>query len=368
MKIKILYVNGGIMNRGGIESYMMNYYRHMNKEKFQIDFIVHGYERGVYDAEIEKCGSKIYRLPVKSKNPIKYSMELKKVLLENSYDIIHSHVDAMSCWILKVAKQCNIPVRIAHSHNTDHLTTNKVKYFLNEIARKNVTRYATACFACSDNAGKWLFGESEFEIVRNAIELEKFAFSSETRNQKRNELGIGRNEFVVGHVGRFDDQKNHEFLIEVFRQIANEIPNAKLLLVGDGKLREKIETKINKCGIADRVLILGNREDVAMLYSCMDLFVLPSLFEGLGIVLIEAQANGLHSVASGNVPQEVNHGDAIKFVELSKKKWIEEILMEYKQSRKRQRTNYVDYLKKDGYDIHMAACELEKKYQELVCK
>lgn len=100
------------MNRGGIESYMMNYYRHMNKEKFQIDFIVHGYERGVYDAEIEKCGSKIYRLPVKSKNPIKYSMELKKVLLENSYDIIHSHVDAMSCWILKVAKRCNIPVRI----------------------------------------------------------------------------------------------------------------------------------------------------------------------------------------------------------------------------------------------------------------
>ena len=169
-------------------------------------------------------------------------------------------------------------------------------------------------------------------------------------------------------MGRFDDQKNHEFLIEVFRQIANEIPNAKLLLVGDGKLREKIETKINKCGIADRVLILGNREDVAMLYSCMDLFVLPSLFEGLGIVLIEAQANGLHSVASENVPQEVNHGDAIKFVELSKKKWIEEILMEYKQSRKRQRTNYVDYLKKDGYDIHMAACELEKKYQELVCK
>ena len=167
---------------------------------------------------------------------------------------------------------------------------------------------------------------------------------------------------------RFDDQKNHEFLIEVFRQIANEIPNAKLLLVGDGKLREKIETKINKCGIADRVLILGNREDVAMLYSCMDLFVLPSLFEGLGIVLIEAQANGLHSVASENVPQEVNHGDAIKFVELSKKKWIEEILMEYKQSRKRQRTNYVDYLKKDGYDIHMAACELEKKYQELVWK
>ena len=169
-------------------------------------------------------------------------------------------------------------------------------------------------------------------------------------------------------MGRFDDQKNHEFLIEVFRQIANEIPNAKLLLVGDGKLREKIETKINKCGIADRVLILGNREDVAMLYSCMDLFVLPSLFEGLGIVLIEAQANGLHSVASENVPQEVNHGDAIKFVELSKKKWIEEILMEYKQSRKRQRTNYVDYLKKDGYDIHMAACELEKKYQELVWK
>ena len=157
-------------------------------------------------------------------------------------------------------------------------------------------------------------------------------------------------------------------MIEVFRQIANEIPNAKLLLVGDGKLREKIETKINKCGIADRVLILGNREDVAMLYSCMDLFVLPSLFEGLGIVLIEAQANGLHSVASENVPQEVNHGDAIKFVELSKKKWIEEILMEYKQSRKRQRTNYVDYLKKDGYDIHMAACELEKKYQELVWK
>lgn len=365
MKIKILYVNGGIMNRGGIESYMMNYFRHIDKECFQIDFIVHGYQEGVFDAEIENAGSRIYRLPVKSKEPLRYNALLKKVLSENRYDIIHSHVDAMSCWILKVAKECGVPVRIAHSHNTNHLTTNKLKYVINEYARKKITKYATHCFACSKVAGEWLFGEHPFDVIRNAIGLDQFVFSVDTRQKIRTELGIAEDDFVIGHVGRFDDQKNHRFLVDVFNVVYQKNPRAKLLLIGAGKLKEEIEEKVRTHGIADRVLFLGSQQEVCKFYNIMDLFVFPSLFEGLGIVLIEAQANGLVSLASEMVPPEVNHDDAVTFVPLERELWAEQILISMKKTNDRH-NEYMEELRRDGYDIVKAVQKLENKYWELV--
>src|SRR5574344_861842 len=217
---RILYVNGGLMNRGGIESYMMNYYRHFDHSKLQIDFIVHdagGF--GYYDEEIRNMGGRIFVLPKKSRHHFTYSSRLETILRDNDYHIIHTHMDAMGAWVLKIAKDCGIPVRIAHSHNTQHLSANPLKLMLLERARKSINRYATHRMACSQAAGRWLFGDMPFTVVNNAVDIDKFKFNSQVRSDIRKKYGISNNDILIGHIGRFDVQKNHSFLIDVFLEV-----------------------------------------------------------------------------------------------------------------------------------------------------
>lgn len=367
--IRVLYVNGGIMQRAGTESYMMNYYRNIDRTKIQIDFIVHGNEKGVYDDEIKELGGEIYNVPVKSKDYIGNIKAIESILKTGKYKIIHSHMDAMSMVVLKIAKKCGIPIRIAHSHNTQHHTKNKIKFILNEYARKNICKYATHLFACSEDAARWLFGdeainEGNVKIINNAINIEKFKFNKKKRDILRENMCITDN-FVIGHIGRFDYQKNHIFLLDIFKETLNYIPNAKLVLVGDGHLRKEIEKKIKDIGIEDDVILTGNVENVYELINTFDLFILPSLFEGLGIVLIEAQANGLPCIASNNVPKDVNLSNLVSFVDLNDtlRTWVDKIIELKKENLNRE--NAYTVLESCGYNISIEAKRLEKIYLSL---
>lgn len=364
--IRVLYVNGGIMQRGGIESYMMNYYRHLDRNKIQIDFIVHGYGRGVYDDEIQSMGGKIYHVPVKSKNLIGNIIGIYNICEKGNYQIIHSHMDAMSYLPLKIAKICGIPVRIAHSHNTDYLTQNKVKRWLNNKARAKIPRVATDLFACSQKAGEWLYGEKKFEIVYNAIDIEKFQYNESIRQKIRNLLGLDEADIVIGHIGRFEYQKNHEFLIDVFSAVHKENPRFKLIMVGDGSLKDEMKQKVRELEVsADACFFIDSCNNANEYYNAFDLLCFPSHFEGLSVVLIEAQCNGLHCIVSDTTSREADISDNISFKPIGEKhinEW-KKIIMNF------------DYLHdvassrrvvEKGYSIESEAELLQKRYQELV--
>lgn len=353
------------MNRGGIESFMMNYYRKFDREKVQIDFVVHdagGY--GYYDEEIKSMGGNIYMLPKKSTHPFTYIYRLKKILNKGNYKIIHVHMDAIGAWVLKAAKECGIPVRIAHSHNTQHLTNNPLKLWFLERARKNINKYATHRMACSEAAGKWLFGDAPFEVVRNAIEVERFAYNEQYRKEIRTEYKVSDNEFLIGHVGRFDTQKNHSFLIDVFAEVNKQIPNSRLILIGGGNLTFKdCLQQIAKHGLTEKVIITGVRDDVYKFYSAFDVFVLPSLFEGLTVVSIEAQMNGCPNILSSNISSEVNMSGNVKLLPLQMEDWIKAITNTIKEGIHREKACFDT--EHSGYNIDTESRLLQQKYIEL---
>ena len=352
------------MNRGGIESYMMNYYRHFDHKIIQIDFVVHnagGY--GYYDEEIKNLGGQIFTLPQKSKHPLSYTTLLKTILKKGNYKIIHTHMDAMGAWVLKVAQNCGIPVRIAHSHNTKHLTNNPIKLFFLEQARKKINQYATHRMACSEMAGKWLFKDQPFQIIRNAIEAEMFKFNPEARRQIRQKYNI-KNNFLIGHVGRFDTQKNHMFLLDVFAEIHKTIPKSKLILIGEGHLKEAIQQKISTLNLEEHVILTGVRDDVNLFYNAFDLFVLPSLFEGLPVVAIENQANGCPTFLSSEITRETQISTDIDFIDLKKELWYKKII-EYIETHKTPRTDLHFDIQASGYDIKTEAQKLQEIYIDL---
>lgn len=368
--IRVLYVNGGVMDRGGISAYMMNYYRHIDKTKVQIDFVVHGFVKGVFDDEINKLGGVIYNVPIKSKNYIQNVKALRKIFNSGKYKIVHSHMDAMGYVVLKEAKKCGIPVRIAHSHNTQHLTKNKLHFMINEYARKMINKYATQRFACSNAAGKWLFSEEMInngivDMTHNAIELDKFRFDERYRNEFRNKYKLNDN-FVIGHVGRFEYQKNHKFLLEIFAGFLLKEPNAKLLLIGEGSLRKEIEQQIKDLNIENSILILGEQNNVNELMNAFDVFILPSHFEGLPVVGIEAQANGLPCIFSSSITREIDLTDSASFLALtdSVEEWCDKLNSLKKLSPERNEDN-IKSISSKGYNIIVEAKKLEKKYMEL---
>jgi len=366
--LRVLYVNGGIMNRGGIESYMMNYCRRFNKEKVQVDFIMHGFEEGIYDSEIKTLGGKIYSVPIKSKNYIGNIRALNKIFSTGVYTIVHSHMDAMSYPVLREAYKCGIPVRIAHSHNTGHLTNNRMKILLNEYCRKNLNDYATHRFACSAAAGKWLFGEghgksSEIILAKNAIDISKYSYNKQTRNRLRKELGTD-DKFVIGHIGRFAYQKNHDQLIDIFHEITKRTNNTVLLLIGSGNLEETVKGKVRDLGLEDKVVFLGMVDNVHEYLNAFDVFLLPSCFEGLPVTLIEAQINSVRCVVSDVITKEAKISGNVNFVSLAQPSsvWADIVLKDQTRDRVRypiSETGLIDY------DIDIQAKLLEDFYLEL---
>ncbi len=349
---------------GGVEAVVMNYYRHINREKIQFDFICDSDSTNIPYEEIESLGGRVILIPPYQKT-FKYHKELKKTLIENEYKIVHSHINTLSIFPLYAAKKAGVPVRIAHSHSTTNSKEWK-RNILKQILRPFSKIFATNYMCCSELAGRWLFGNKVYNkgkvyLLNNAIDLEKFSYDEKIRNKKRKELGIKKNQLVIGHIGRFMTQKNHTFLIDIFNEIHKENNDAVLILVGQGPLLENMRKKVNQLKLTDYVQFLGQRNDVNELYQVFDAFLLPSLYEGLGVVLIEAQCSGLPCVCSNKVPKEariINNYEALD-LKSDKEVWAMHTLRIIKNSK---RKDYKNLIKKANYDIDKESKNLEKYY------
>lgn len=362
--LRILHVVTS-MNFGGLETMIMNYYRHINRQKVQFDFLVHREERASYDDEIESLGGIIYRLP----RLVPWSIHYRKALdgffkSHPEYKIVHVHQDCLSSIALKAAKKYGVPMRIAHSHNSD--IDKNVKYPIKIFYRQFITKYATKLMACSELAGKWMFGcskASEFSVLSNAIDAKAFDYNPQARNALRKELGISDDEFVLGHVGRFSPQKNHLFLIDIFDAVHKLRPNSKLILIGDGELRSMIEKKVSDLGLNECVYFAGTTTNVSSFLQAMDTFVLPSKYEGLGIVTIEAQTSGLPCIIADSIPDECIIDSALvakMSIEDTTQNWAKCILDSLNILRKGHRADTV----MSGYDIMECAKNLQTFYLE----
>lgn len=352
------------MNRGGLESMLMNYYRNIDRSKIQFDFLEHREGKHDFTDEILSLGGKIYTVP--SVNPFNtngYLNALDNFFQQHKeYNIIHSHLDCMSSYPLKYAKKHDFPVRLAHSHNTNQ--EKNLKYLLKMHSRLQIPKYASNLFACSEEAGKWMYGQKEFRILNNAIDAKKFIYDSEKAAQVKKSLEI-EDKFVLGHIGRFNAQKNHDFLIDIFEKVYQQEHNSVLLLIGVGELEEEIRKKVETLNLTSVVKFLGLRDDIPDLLQGMDAFIFPSLFEGLPVTLVEAQANGLPCVISDTITNEVEITDNIEYLGLAKKpdEWASHIL---KYKGKNNREEMYDVICEKGFDIISNVDWLENFYMSCI--
>lgn len=357
--IRVLQVVN-IMDRAGLETMLMNYYRKIDRNEMQFDFLTHRRSEGAYDDEIRALGGRIYHAPrLYPQNYISYINFMQHFFKEHpEYKIVHSHIEAMSYLPLLTAKRAEIPIRIAHSHSCS--LDRDYKFLLKKIFVKLIPHVANQYAASSKKAGAFLFGETNFTLIPDAIDCSKFSYSESLRKTKRQELGLD-DKFVVGHVGRFTIQKNHEFLIKVFSQVASVRDNAVLLLVGKGELEDKIKKQVYEHKLSSKVIFLKERDDVGELYQAMDVFAFPSLSEGLGMVAVEAQMSGAKSIVSDQLPEEAIITDQTKILPLIEDKWVKEIL-DIPQCYERK-TQYSDF-----FDINKAVIDLTSYYRNFIVK
>ena len=359
--IRVLQVVNN-MQRAGLETMLMNYYRNIDKTKIQFDFLTHRPEKGDYDDEIISMGGKVYYAPrLYPQNYLKYFKWMKKFFKEHpEYHIIHSHIDAMSYLPLLTAKRANIPIRIAHSHNTS--IDKDFKLPLKLLFKKLLPSVATNFFSCGREAGEFLFPNKNSIFIPNAIDISKFLYNEEVRKKKRRKLGI-ENKFVIGNIGRLSYQKNHKFLIEIFYEFLKKEKESLLLIIGVGEKEKELKEQVKKLNIEKKVYFLGKREDVAELYQAVDLFLMPSFFEGVPVVGIEAQFSGLPCIFSDKVPKETKFEKNVIFIPLdaSIKIWCKEILEIKENKIKRELVNFEESI----YNIKNAKIKLEKLYLSL---
>ena len=309
--LRILHIVGG-MNRGGVETWLMHVLRTINHDRFQMDFLVHTAEPCPYDEEVRSWGSKIIPCSEWSQ-PLRYAHQFKQLLSQHGpYDIVHSHVHHYSGFTLRLAHQVGVPVRIAHSHNDTGLIESKAslprRLYLN-LMKRWINRYATLKLACSEPAAVALYDHQWkdnplCQILFYGIDLTLFQAARSART--RADLGIPPESLVIGHVGRFASQKNHTFLIKIAAEVIQRVPTARFFLIGDGLLRSQIQQEILQAGLNNAFILVGLRDDVPQLMlEAMDIFLLPSLNEGLPMVLIEAQAAGLPCIFTDTITYEI---------------------------------------------------------------
>lgn len=302
------------MRRAGIETWLMNILRRMDLSRFQTDIMVHVDKPGEYDDEIRALGSRIIPCPHTSR-PLLFAGELRRILDEyGPYDVVHSHIDHYSGWVLRTADTAGVPVGIAHSHIDLSYMQNRVRpgrklYYA--YTKRLIKKHATVCLAVSNKAAEWLFGpdwqrNAHVRTLYPGVDLIPFR-QPVSQQTVRQELAIAANHFVLGNVGRFAIQKNHTFALDIFAEVLQREPSAHLVLVGEGELLDEIKNKAENLGVADRTVFAGSRSDVPrLMLGAMNVFLFPSLWEGLGLALVEAQAAGLPCVLSDCVPQEVD--------------------------------------------------------------
>lgn len=364
--IKIFQLMGSYKG-GGVEAVVMNFYRNIDRNKIQFTFVCDEDSTDIPYEEIEKLGGKIIIVPPYSK-PFKYHSALKKALKEDDYKIIHSHISTMSVFSLFAAKCAGVPVRIAHSHSTTN-KKEKNKNLMKQILRPFSKVFATDYMCCSELAGRWLFGNKEYDkgnvyLLNNAIDLDKFKYNESLRKKKRKELGIKDDTLVIGHIGRFVAQKNHDFLIDIFNEIHKKNNNSILLLAGQGPLMEDIKNKVKELNLDDNVKFLGQRNDANELYQAFDVFLLPSLYEGLPVVGVEAQAAGLLCYLSDDMTKETKVLDITKFMSLNNtpEEWADNILDDVK---KYKRIDTSKEMTAKNFNIKEEAKKLEEYYLNL---
>lgn len=356
-KIKIAYITKDL-SINGISTVVMNLSRLLNKEIYNVTIMAGSPIDHSYEEECKKIGIKIVKLPQKrGGNPLKYYKKIFQNIKEEKYDIVHVHGNSATITVeLLIAKICKTPVKIGHSHNT---TCDKK--IIHRILKGLLNKLCDFKVACGIEAGKWLFGEKEFYVLKNGIFLDKYIFNEKNREEIRHELKISNNELVVGHVGKFNYQKNQEFLVDLFKnkELSKSI---KLLLVGTGENFDYIK-KI----ASDNVILYGESSTPEKLYSAMDLFVLPSRFEGLPLTAIEAQANGLKCILSDKIDDKVNVTDSIIFLPIEdSKEWAKTIKQTKLYDRKIVCHNNIAKIKKAGFDIKVIVDGLSQKYTELL--
>lgn len=361
MPIRVAQIMGKMEN-GGVEAVVMNYYRHIDRNKVQFDFIVDSDSSCPQEDEIKSLGGRVIRIAPYQK--ITANMrDLRRIFKQNKYKIVHAELTTMSVFSLAVAASCGISIRIAHSHSTigkGEKKKNIMKYILRPFSKVFATHY----FACSDYAGKWLFGKNigkskRYKVIPNAIDTKKFRFDQTVRDEVRKELGI-EGKFVVGHIGRFCFAKNHDFLIDIFYEVHKKRPDSVLILIGEGELLESVKQKVHRLILDQSVKFLSVRNDVYRLYQAFDVFVLPSRYEGFGLVALEAQFSGLPTILSDKVPEEVIITNNVKYcaLENSSTEWADIVLNATYKNRKIQTESM-------KYNIREQAKKLGKIYLTL---
>lgn len=361
----------GKMHAGGKKNLVMEYYRYIDKSKIQFDFFCDIDSNSVPKEEIETLGGRVYMIPPYQKI-IANMKAMKKVFRKNHYSILHGYNSTMNIFAMLVGKQCGIPVRINESISMGHRNDKKnvLKNVLKLFSRFFATHYMSNGEAC----GRWQFGDKLFNegkvtVFKTVIDTNKHKFEPELREKCRKEFGLEDN-IVIGHIGRFTVQKNTLFIIDIFNEIAKKEPKAKLLIIGHGELEDEMMKKVKKYGIKDKVLNLGKREDIHQFYNAMDCFLLPSLYEGLPVVGIEAECCGLPIFFSTEIPKESSPCDDIGFfigLDKSAREWADNIIKETKINMKKRRDRRDDVVRY-GFDSTKEAISLNEYYERVVRK
>lgn len=372
--IRVLHVVGR-MDPGGIETMIMNLYRNMDRDKVQFDFLAHYGREAMYNEEIRSLGGMIYEMPaLKDENHVyywrffSYVVELYKFFKNHKYKIIHGHMTNTGSIYFPIAKKYGVTTRIAHSHSTRSKSGMQGK--ITDFLQKSIYKYATDYFACSTKAAYWFYPREVVEagkvtVVPNAVDAEKFRFRPEVRKKMRKQLRV-EDSFVIGCVARFRPEKNHRFLLLVLECLLRNRPDAILMFAGEGPCEEEVKQKAVELGIRDRVVFLGTRSDIPEVLQAMDVFVLASLWEGLPVTGIEAQASGLHCVVSDGVTEEMDALGMVSFLSLDApvEEWANRLI----KAASYKREDTYEKMKSSGYDIHTTAPWLEDFYLQKVRK
>lgn len=364
--IRVLH-NIASLHFGGAQAFLMNVYNNIDREKVQFDFVVTPEEKKDLYEQVEQMGGRIFVCPkYTGKNHFAYCRWWNDFFAEHpEYHVIHGHVRSTASIYLKIAKKYGL-VTIAHSHSTSN--GSGISAIVKNIMQLPIRHTADYLFACSDKAGKWLYGEKatkqpNYRMIPNGVDLKRFAFHEEKRQQMRQELGISEDTFVLGHIGRMTVPKNHQFLVKLFAEYRKKNPDSKLLLVGDGELFETVQQQCTQLGIREAVIMVGSKTNTEDYYQAMDIFVFPSLWEGLPVSVVEAQANGLQCVLSDVITHDVDLTDQVKYLALNNQMgWIDAVARGRRKSRVAITSE--NMLNLQPFDAAVVARNLQKFYLE----
>lgn len=367
MPVRVLQICASLSRSGGVQTVLQNYYAHMDQKEYIFDFAVMDTEIGGLEEWFESRGSHVYHVIPRSVSFRKNTEELKRIIKEGNYDAVHCHQDYKSLIAIIIAKLYGVKTRVVHCHQAFPAESLK-KHLVRILSTLLVKCFANVFIGCGRDAARWLYGERMVKagkavVLNNAVDLEKYAFSEEKRRQVRSDLGIDQ-KLVFGNVARFTHQKNHKLLMDIFAEYHARNKQTVLLLAGNGELVDETKAYCEQLGISDSVIFLGVRSDVSALLSAMDVFLLPSRFEGLALIMIESQANGIPAVCSPFVTKELGLRNNVLFVQENDYENADAWCSAIAKALDVGRVEDVTALTQAGFDIRNEAKKLERIYDK----